>query len=140
MASQNQTKKSRKRGKLQQKGDKDLLQTEQIPDVYEGLDGPSSSADVEDGNKTSSSQTSFLVPSRSAVLRACTLTSALIAAFGVLIRQVPFLIPKILNDQVHVVVCHISFCFLDHGFIIIQFIVLRYDHIVEVIMLNAMFM
>lgn len=85
-----------------QKRDKDLLQREQTPDEYDGLDRPSSRVDVEDGNKVFSSdtleaQTSVIVPSRSAVLQACTVTSGLIAALGVLIRQVHFIlfIPKI---------------------------------------------
>ncbi|KAI3467640.1 hypothetical protein Pfo_024303 [Paulownia fortunei] len=92
LASQNQTKKSRKREKMQ-KRDKDLLQREQIPDEYDGLHRPSLRVDVEDGNKMFSSdtlevQTSVIVPSRSAVLQACTVTSGLIGALGVLIRQV----------------------------------------------------
>ncbi|EYU25960.1 hypothetical protein MIMGU_mgv1a0112392mg, partial [Erythranthe guttata] len=87
LGGQNQTKKSRrKRGKLQ-KGDNDLLKKEQISDEYDVV--------FEDGNKRISSdnseifRTSVISPSsRSAVLQACTVTSAFIAALGVLIRQV----------------------------------------------------
>ncbi|GFP96076.1 hypothetical protein PHJA_001751700 [Phtheirospermum japonicum] len=92
LARQNQTKKSRKRGKTQNK-DKDLLQTEQILDEYDGVNKPSSTVDFEDGNKILSSDTlevqnSVLFPSRNAVLQACTVTSGLICALGVIIRQV----------------------------------------------------
>lgn len=40
----------------------------------------------------SAGQNSNFVPSRSAVLRACTITSGLIAALGIVIRQVLFLL------------------------------------------------
>ncbi|KAK6160311.1 hypothetical protein DH2020_003692 [Rehmannia glutinosa] len=72
---------------------KDLLQREQIPDEYDGVNRPSSMVDIEDGDNMLSSdilevQNSVnLVPSRSAVLQACTVTSGLIGALGVLIRQ-----------------------------------------------------
>ncbi|KAL7093849.1 hypothetical protein ACP275_11G064800 [Erythranthe tilingii] len=86
LGGQNQTKKSRKRGKLQ-KRDNDLLKKEQISDEYGVV--------FEDGNKMISPdnseilRTSVIAPSsRSAVLQACTVTSASIAALGVLIRQV----------------------------------------------------
>ncbi|PIN09531.1 hypothetical protein CDL12_17892 [Handroanthus impetiginosus] len=93
MASQNQTKKSKKPRKMQKK-DKDLLPKDQKPNEDEGQDRPSSSrVDVEDGNmmfsnETLEVQTSLSVPSRSAVLQACTVTSGLIGALGVLTRQV----------------------------------------------------
>ncbi|KAK6160318.1 hypothetical protein DH2020_003699 [Rehmannia glutinosa] len=70
---------------------KDLLQREQIPDEYDGVNKPSSMVDIEDGDNMLSSdilEVQNLVPSRSAVLQACTVTSGLIGAVGVLIRQV----------------------------------------------------
>lgn len=88
MASQNQTKKSRKRQKLQ-KTEKDLLAREQIFNENEGVeeDKMLSSSDSDEV------QPSVVVfPSRSDVLQACTITSGLIAALGVLIRQVHFIL------------------------------------------------
>ncbi|KAL0336037.1 UNVERIFIED_CONTAM: hypothetical protein Sradi_4815600 [Sesamum radiatum] len=95
LAGQNQTKRSRKRGKFQ-KTDKDLPQRVQTQDEYDGVDTALiSGADyVEDGDMMPSSgtsdvqSTSVIVPSRTAVLQACTVTSGLIGAVGVLIRQV----------------------------------------------------
>ncbi|XP_011086710.1 uncharacterized protein LOC105168352 [Sesamum indicum] len=95
LAGQNQTKRLRKRGKFQ-KTDKDLPQRVQIQDEYDGVDATLiSGVDyVEDGNKMPSSgtsdvqSTSVVVPSRTAVLQACTVTSGLMGAVGVLIRQV----------------------------------------------------
>ena len=62
---------------------------------YSGMEDRSSPGidDFQDSNKESSfekfdSRSSIYIPSRSAVLQACTVTSSLIAALGVIIRQV----------------------------------------------------
>lgn len=80
LGSQNQTKKSRKRPKMQKK-EQGLVEREQIFDEYEGVEE----------DKMFSSGSDEVFPSRSAVLQACTITSALIAALGVFIRQVHIL-------------------------------------------------
>lgn len=77
LASQNQIKKSRKRPKMQKK-EQGLVAREQILDENEGVEE----------DKMFSSDSDEVFPSRSAVLQACTITSALIAALGVFIRQV----------------------------------------------------
>lgn len=52
---------------------------------------------IDDGNNNvySAPQDSISIPSRSNVLQACTITSGLIAALGLIIRQVCFRTPKI---------------------------------------------
>lgn len=88
-ASQNQTKKLRKRRKVQ-KMEESLLQGEQILDETKEVG-------VEEEDKTSSSsetdefQPAVVAASRNAVLRACTVTSVSMGALGVLIRQVHFM-------------------------------------------------
>lgn len=63
-------------------------------DEFERADNsPSGDASVQDNNKTSTldnldSLNSTSIPSRISVLQACTVTSGLIAALGVIIRQV----------------------------------------------------
>lgn len=80
LGSQNQAKKQRKRQQKQKK-EQDLLEREESLDENEGLD--------EDKIFPSEVEPSVVgFPSRSAVLQACTVTSGLIAALGVLIRQV----------------------------------------------------
>lgn len=86
MASQNQTKKLKKRQKMQKK-EQDLLQKEEILDENEGVE-----EDKMSFYESDQVQPSVVVPSRSAVLQACTLTSVSIAALGVLIRQVHFIL------------------------------------------------
>ncbi|KAH6807266.1 CAAX amino terminal protease family protein [Perilla frutescens var. frutescens] len=66
-----------------QKKEQDLLQREQILEGNEGVE-----EDMMFDSVTDEVQPSLLVPSRSAVLQACTVTSCLIGALGVLIRQV----------------------------------------------------
>ncbi|KAL3819320.1 hypothetical protein ACJIZ3_005225 [Penstemon smallii] len=72
-ASQNQTKKSRRRGKTLKQKDENLPPREELPDENDNLEVETSSD---------------IVPSRNAVLQACTVTSGLICALGVLIQQV----------------------------------------------------
>lgn len=68
-----------------------------MPNQDVGPDSPSSgTAYIQDENKIFSSntmeiETKVIVPSRTDVLRACTVTCGLIGALGVLIRQVCFL-------------------------------------------------
>ena len=68
-----------------------------IPDEDDGLDNVFSSEDdsVRDDSKVSpidnlASPDSMPIPSRGTVLQACTVTSGLIAALGIIIRQVGF--------------------------------------------------
>ncbi|XP_052204780.1 uncharacterized protein LOC127809765 isoform X2 [Diospyros lotus] len=89
--------KSSKKLRRQNEAQKDL--TSQLNrgsnDDYSGMEDRSSPGidDFQDSNKESSfekfdSRSSIYIPSRSAVLQACTVTSSLIAALGVVIRQV----------------------------------------------------
>lgn len=64
---------------------------------YEGVadSSPSEDDDIQDNKKASSIdnsvvQNSITIPSRRTVLQACTFTSGLLAALGILIRQVAF--------------------------------------------------
>lgn len=86
LASQNQTKKLRKRQKMQ-KMEQGLLQGERILDEKE----ESVEEDNTSSPETDDFQPSVAAASRNAVLKACTVTSVSIGALGVLIRQVHFI-------------------------------------------------
>lgn len=95
LAGQNQTKRFRKRENTKRRNE-GLPLIEQSSDVNDGLAKPISGTEyVEDGNSTNkfssdalADKTSVMVPSRNAVLQACTVTSGLITSLGFLIRQV----------------------------------------------------
>ena len=91
MAGQNNVKKLRKRQKMQK-------EKQGVLDETEGVDEDKMSSEINEA------QASVLVPSRSSVLQACTFTSLSIAALGVLIRQVHFiLLVSKKHYQTHVV-------------------------------------
>lgn len=62
-----------------------------INDALNGVSSPSEDDLIQDNNVVSSTGSSAItIPTRSTVLTACTVTSGLIAALGILIRQVTF--------------------------------------------------